>query len=392
MLRLLVCFTTLQQVDSTIYFTFTELAQKPEITIIPQPAKIERVEQPVEPVPMEADVATEDDDEEEDESDSDLEFIMPKAEDPSDDCTIIETDLPQDSQTKPQPNGKQQERQELFIRQLQQQHLQNLHLQHRSLAKMRIIRQKGENGDSNGTLIIGSDPEDHDIGSPEMPMTHGRSLSQDSFEDPNGNNSHLTPSRQPARRRARRKNLASDDQAEALTEMSVRGLNLFRYASISDGVYQCMECAKENVQKTFKNKYSFQRHAFLYHEGAQRKVFPCPVCNKEFSRPDKMKNHLKTTHESYMPKPDQVYPMGYIVGSNQEQGQIPPNHASAKIESVLSAIQLQQHLNLQKELQSQHAKFQLQHQQLISPVKLMDNGGGGVPAIVASGGGHLTSQ
>jgi Cys2His2 zinc finger developmental/cell cycle regulator len=74
------------------------------------------------------------------------------------------------------------------------------------------------------------------------------------------------------RRRIRRKNNNSpDDQAECLTEMSVRGLNLFRYASIQDGVYQCTECLKENVQKTFKNKYSFQRHAFLYHEGSQRK-------------------------------------------------------------------------------------------------------------------------
>ncbi|XP_062563566.1 protein tramtrack, alpha isoform isoform X2 [Armigeres subalbatus] len=373
--------------------SMSELAAKPEITIIPQPPKIAPLNQPVEPVPMEADVATEDDEEEEDESDSDLEFIMPKPEDPSDDCTIVETDSPQNSFThdptphKPQPNGKHQEQQELFMRQLQQQHLQTLQLQHRSMEKMRLYRgQKGENGDSNGTLTIGSDPEDHDIGSPEMSMAHGRSLSQDSFEDPSGINSHLNSSRQPARRRARRKNLATDDQAEALTEMSVRGLNLFRYASISDGVYQCMECAKENVQKTFKNKYSFQRHAFLYHEGAQRKVFPCPVCNKEFSRPDKMKNHLKTTHESYMPKSDPVYPMGYIVGAGNEPSQIPPNHTTAKIESVLNAIQLQQHLNLQKELQSQHAKLQLQHQQLISPSKLMDNGS--VPAIVVSGGNH----
>lgn len=125
------------------------------------------------------------------------------------------------------------------------------------------------------------------------------------------------------RRRIRRKNNSPDDQAEALTEMSVRGLNLFRYASVQDGVYQCTECLKENVSKTFKNKYSFQRHAFLYHEGTQRKgnkksyqilqvfnlinfysstVFPCPVCRKEFSRPDKMKNHMKMTHECYMPK------------------------------------------------------------------------------------------
>ncbi|XP_029720853.2 protein tramtrack, alpha isoform isoform X2 [Aedes albopictus] len=369
--------------------SMSELADKPEITIIPQPPRIEPLAQPVEPVPMEADVATEDDEEEEDDSDSDLEFIMPKAaaDDPSDDCTIVETDLPQDPKAQQSNGPKQQEHQELLIRQLQQQHMQNLQLQRRSLAKMRIVREpKGENGDSNGTLVIGSDPEDHDIGSPEMPMSHGRSLSQDSFEDPNGSNGHLTPSRQPARRRARRKNLTTDDQAEALTEMSVRGLNLFRYASISDGVYQCMECAKENVQKTFKNKYSFQRHAFLYHEGAQRKVFPCPVCNKEFSRPDKMKNHLKTTHESYMPKADPVYPMGFI----NEPGQIPPNHTAtaAKIESVLSAIQLQQHLSLQKELHSQHAaaaKFQLQHHhqhQLISPSN------GGAQAIVVSGGNH----
>lgn len=107
--------------------------------------------------------------------------------------------------------------------------------------------------------------------------------------------------RQPQRRRCRRKGSTQDDQAEHLTEMSVRGLNLFRYAKIFEGIYQCTECAKENVQKTFKNKYSFQRHAFLYHEGTSRKVFPCPVCSKEFSRPDKMKNHLKMTHD-YVPK------------------------------------------------------------------------------------------
>lgn len=109
-------------------------------------------------------------------------------------------------------------------------------------------------------------------------------------------------SRQPQRRRCRRKGSTQDDQAEHLTEMSVRGLNLFRYARILEGIYQCTECAKENVQKTFKNKYSFQRHAFLYHEGTSRKVFPCPVCGKEFSRPDKMKNHMKMTHDCYMPK------------------------------------------------------------------------------------------
>jgi hypothetical protein len=119
------------------------------------------------------------------------------------------------------------------------------------------------------------------------------------------------------RRRIRRKHNSPDDQAEALTEMSVRGLNLFRYASIQDGVYQCTECAKENVQKTFKNKYSFQRHAFLYHEGTQRKVFPCPVCRKEFSRPDKMKNHMKMTHDVYMPK-ECKFPLPLLIaGSSQ---------------------------------------------------------------------------
>lgn len=115
--------------------------------------------------------------------------------------------------------------------------------------------------------------------------------------------------RQPQRRRCRRKAGAHDDQAEHLTEMSVRGLNLFRYAKIFEGIYQCTECAKENIQKTFKNKYSFQRHAFLYHEGTSRKVFPCPVCSKEFSRPDKMKNHLKMTHDGYVPKEDVTTPV-----------------------------------------------------------------------------------
>ncbi len=106
----------------------------------------------------------------------------------------------------------------------------------------------------------------------------------------------------PTRRRVRRRATSSSDPAEQLTEMSVRGLNLFRYACIDDGVYKCLECAKTDIVKTFKNKYSFQRHAFLYHEGCQRKVFPCLVCSKEFSRPDKMKNHMKTVHDCFMPK------------------------------------------------------------------------------------------
>lgn len=93
------------------------------------------------------------------------------------------------------------------------------------------------------------------------------------FTSNNSSMSSSSPSssQKTMRRRIRRKNNSPDDQAEALTEMSVRGLNLFRYAAVQDGVYQCTECLKENVTKTFKNKYSFQRHAFLYHEGTQRK-------------------------------------------------------------------------------------------------------------------------
>lgn len=132
------------------------------------------------------------------------------------------------------------------------------------------------------------------------------------------------PVRQVQRRRVRRKGSShQDDLTEHLTEMSVRGLNLFRYAKIFEGIYQCTECAKENIQKTFKNKYSFQRHAFLYHEGTSRKVFPCPVCSKEFSRPDKMKNHMKTTHDCITTK-ETVYPLNFIAGGGGEM----PNAAA----------------------------------------------------------------
>ena len=64
-------------------------------------------------------------------------------------------------------------------------------------------------------------------------------------------------------------------------------------------IFRCVECERVQISKHFKNKYSFQRHAFLYHEGAARKVFPCTVCQKEFSRPDKMKQHLKQAHEGH---------------------------------------------------------------------------------------------
>ena len=102
-----------------------------------------------------------------------------------------------------------------------------------------------------------------------------------------------------------RGNLASQPgtESESLSDMSVRGLDLLKYAFISnDGSYRCIECEKVQILKSFKNKYSFQRHAFLYHEGIARKVFPCPVCAKEFSRPDKMKQHLKQVHDCIIPK------------------------------------------------------------------------------------------
>ncbi|XP_013193105.2 protein tramtrack, alpha isoform isoform X2 [Amyelois transitella] len=159
-------------------------------------------------------------------------------------------------------------------------------------------------------------------GHPTMQASTSSEYQTDSLNNnTTGNNQMQRP---VARRRIRRRaNSASNDPAEQLTEMSVRGLNLFRYASVNEGVYQCTECAKENIQKTFKNKYSFQRHAFLYHEGQQRKVFPCPVCCKEFSRPDKMKNHMKTTHDCYVPK-DCVYPPNAFFMLPGMEGQLPP--------------------------------------------------------------------
>nr|CAH7734682.1 unnamed protein product [Callosobruchus chinensis] len=179
-----------------------------------------------------------------------------------------------------------------------------------------------------------SEPTDHQSDQfseqPGTPSESSRISTPDNIS--NNNNNNTTPStsggggtpapgqmgapisgRQPAKRRVRRRaSSQSQDPAEALTEMSVRGLNLFRYASINEGIYQCTECAKVDIQKTFKNKYSFQRHAFLYHEGHQRKVFPCPVCQKEFSRPDKMKNHMKTVHDCFMPKDVVFPPMGFF--------------------------------------------------------------------------------
>ncbi|XP_073833967.1 zinc finger and BTB domain-containing protein ttk isoform X1 [Musca autumnalis] len=147
--------------------------------------------------------------------------------------------------------------------------------------------------------------------------SHNNSMNHQSAMGQNCSTPRSKNGKPVQRRRVRRKAQSSiDDQAEQLTEMSVRGLDLFRYASVTEGVYQCTECAKENMQKTFKNKYSFQRHAFLYHEGKHRKVFPCPLCGKEFSRPDKMKNHMKMTHASFMAKEIQNFnPLNYLISA-----------------------------------------------------------------------------
>ncbi|XP_063859195.1 Krueppel-like factor 14 [Scylla paramamosain] len=77
--------------------------------------------------------------------------------------------------------------------------------------------------------------------------------------------------------------------------IKVRGLDLMRYGRLEDGVYKCSECERIQIPKTFKTSYSFQRHAYLYHEGRPKR-FPCPLCGKEFSRPDKRKSHLKEKH------------------------------------------------------------------------------------------------
>ncbi|XP_017073340.1 protein tramtrack, alpha isoform isoform X1 [Drosophila eugracilis] len=172
------------------------------------------------------------------------------------------------------------------------------------------------------------------------------------------------------RRRVRRKAQSSlDDQAEHLTEMSVRGLDLFRYASVVEGVYRCTECAKENMQKTFKNKYSFQRHAFLYHEGKHRKVFPCPVCSKEFSRPDKMKNHLKMTHENFTPPKDigAFSPLKYLI-SAAAAGDM---HAT-----IYQQQQEQAHYqrHLAEQLEQQNASFDSQDSSLLLPDVKLEQG------------------
>ncbi|KAG7160887.1 tramtrack-like 1 [Homarus americanus] len=98
--------------------------------------------------------------------------------------------------------------------------------------------------------------------------------------------------------------IMSAEEAASGVQMGikVRGLDLMRYGRLEDGVYKCSECERIQIPKTFKTSYSFQRHAYLYHEGRPKR-FPCPVCGKEFSRPDKRKSHLKEKHGLFQPDP-----------------------------------------------------------------------------------------
>ena len=92
------------------------------------------------------------------------------------------------------------------------------------------------------------------------------------------------------------------EEAGVQMGIKVRGLDLMRYGRLENGVFRCTECEKMNISKTFKTSYSFQRHAYLYHEGLPKR-FPCPVCQKEFSRPDKRKSHLKEKHGLFHHEP-----------------------------------------------------------------------------------------
>ena len=50
----------------------------------------------------------------------------------------------------------------------------------------------------------------------------------------------------------------------SLSEMSVRGLDLLRYATLApDGTYRCIECERLQMAKNFKNKYSCEYNTAL---------------------------------------------------------------------------------------------------------------------------------
>lgn len=134
------------------------------------------------------------------------------------------------------------------------------------------------------------------------------------------------------KRKRKTRSVAADEQGEYLEKMSVRGLDIQRYEHIIDGVSYCLVCAKNDIYKTFKNKYSFQRHAYLFHEGDNRKIFACPICNKEFSRPDKMKMHKKDKHgDMAVPESNNG---GTPVKNNSKLAETPPPAKRARNSAV----------------------------------------------------------
>ena len=77
----------------------------------------------------------------------------------------------------------------------------------------------------------------------------------------NSNTPSMVPSRgplhSPTNTVGSRGNLSSQPgtESESLSDMSVRGLDLLKYAHISsDGSYRCIECEKVQIIKSFKNK------------------------------------------------------------------------------------------------------------------------------------------
>uniref|UniRef100_A0A182TEY8 Uncharacterized protein n=1 Tax=Anopheles melas TaxID=34690 RepID=A0A182TEY8_9DIPT len=142
-------------------------------------------------------------------------------------------------------------------------------------------------------------------------------------------------------KRRTRHTISPNDPAKALTEMSVRGLNLFQYATINGGMYQCMECAKDGFEKTFKNKYSFQRHAFLYHEGKQRKVFPCTDVRQE------QQYHYQKLLEHHHARQQQE--LSSIKLLHEEQKRRQHEQDVMRIRSVVNALNLRQLQQMQQQ-------------------------------------------
>ncbi|XP_033253220.1 uncharacterized protein LOC117192612 isoform X1 [Drosophila miranda] len=205
-----------------------------------------------------------------------------------------------------------------------------------------------------------------------------------SGDQPNASMLPKSGSAAAAKQKRKRKTrvIAEDEQGEYLEKMSVRGLDIARYEHIIDGVAYCLVCAKNDIFKTFKNKYSFQRHAYLFHEGQNRKIFACPICNKEFSRPDKMKMHKKDKHGDVpMPPSATITPLkgdGTPAEKRPRTSRTPRVRKSkasdagtptgtpakkrlAQIDSVLDDVQNSESLSVpQSQSQSQHQQQQQQ--------------------------------